>query len=101
MIEAAAGGSQRLDAWLWRARLARTRAACAALIENGRVRINSQPTDKAHARLRPGDVLTIAVGDARGTVRIWHVLALAARRGPPASARALFEDLTPPADGRW
>ncbi len=96
MIEAAAGDSQRLDAWLWCARLARARAACAALIEQGRVRINSQPTDKPHARVRPGDVLTIAVGDARGMVRIWRVLALAARRGPPASARALYEDLTPP-----
>ena len=99
MIAAAAGDSQRLDAWLWCARLARSRAACAALIENGRVRINSQPTGKAHARVRAGDVLTMAVGDARGAVRIWRVLALAARRGPPASAQALYEDLTPQLDG--
>ena len=89
--------SQRLDAWLWCARLARTRAACAALIEKGRVRINRQPTDKAHARVRPGDVLTLAVGDAaRGSVRIWRVVALAARRGPPAAAATLYEDLSPP-----
>lgn len=84
---------QRLDKWLWCARLARTRAACARLIEEGGVRINRQPTDKPHARLRPGDVLTFALGRAAG-VRVWRVLTLAARRGPPAEARTLYEDLS-------
>ena len=51
---------QRLDKWLWCARFMRARSDCAALVAEGRVRINRQPTDKAHARLRPGDVLTIA-----------------------------------------
>jgi ribosome-associated heat shock protein Hsp15 len=82
---------QRLDLWLWCARLAKTRAECARQVAGGAVRLNRQPTDKAHARLRIGDVLTIAVG---GRVRVWRVLALAARRGPPAEARALYEDLS-------
>lgn len=91
--------SQRIDSWLWCARLARTRPACAALVEAGRVRINRQPTDKAHARVRPGDVLTMAVGEAgRGEVRIWRVLALSERRGAPAVARLLYEDLAPSRD---
>ena len=86
--------AQRLDAWLWCARLRKTRADCARLVEGGGVRINRQPTDKAHARVRPGDVLTIAQGSGeRGRVVVWRVLALAARRGPPAEARALYEDL--------
>jgi ribosome-associated heat shock protein Hsp15 len=56
--------------------------------------------DKAQARLRPGDVLTLAVGGPeRGAVKVWRVLALAARRGPPAEARALYEDLDAPASG--
>jgi ribosome-associated heat shock protein Hsp15 len=84
---------QRLDTWLWCARLAKTRAACARLVEEGTFRINRQPTDKPHARLRPGDVLTFAAG-TRGEVRVWRVLALAARRGPPAEARGLYEDLS-------
>lgn len=89
--------SQRLDLWLWRARLARTRADCARLVAAGAIRLNRQPTDKAHARLRPGDVLTIAI---HGRVRVWRVLALAARRGPPAEARQFYEDLSePPASG--
>jgi ribosome-associated heat shock protein Hsp15 len=82
---------QRLDLWLWCARLAKTRAECVRLIEAGAVRLNRQPTDKAHARLRPGDVLTIG---RAGQVRVWRVRMLAARRGPPAEARLLYEDMS-------
>jgi ribosome-associated heat shock protein Hsp15 len=88
---------QRLDKWLWCARVAKTRAACARLVEQGGVRINRQPTVKAHARLRPGDVLTFALGSAeRGVVRVWRVVALGDRRGPAPEARLLFEDLSAP-----
>ncbi|MBP0466109.1 RNA-binding S4 domain-containing protein [Roseomonas sp. PWR1] len=84
--------AQRLDAWLWCARLRKTRADCARMVEGGAVRINRQPTDKPHARVRPGDVLTIALGSGEaGRIAVWRVLSLAARRGPPAEARALYE----------
>ena len=53
---------QRLDAWLWCARFRKTRAECARQVEKGVVRINRLPTDKPHAKLRPGDVLTLALG---------------------------------------
>ncbi|MBR0657525.1 RNA-binding S4 domain-containing protein [Plastoroseomonas arctica] len=86
--------AQRLDLWLWCARLHRSRADCARFVEAGGVRINRQPTDKAHARVRPGDVLTLAVGDGeRGRIRIWRILAVAARRGPAAEAQTLYEEL--------
>jgi ribosome-associated heat shock protein Hsp15 len=88
-------GWQRLDLWLWCARIAKTRAECSRQVAAGRVRINRQPTDKPHYKLRPGDVLTLAMGDR---VRVWRVQALAARRGPPAEARTLYEDLSDPAD---
>lgn len=81
---------QRLDKWLWCARFMRARTDCAALVGQGSVRINRQPTDKAHARLRPGDVLTVPV---HGRVRVVRVLALAARRGPAAEAAGLYEEL--------
>ena len=68
----------------------RARTDCAALVSQGSVRINRQPTDKAHARLRPGDVLTVPV---HGRVRVVRVLALAARRGPAAEAILLYEEL--------
>jgi ribosome-associated heat shock protein Hsp15 len=87
--------AQRLDAWLWCARLRKTRADCAKLVESGAVRINRLPTDKPHARLRPGDVLTIAQGRGEaGRIAIWRVVALAARRGPATEARGLYEDLS-------
>jgi ribosome-associated heat shock protein Hsp15 len=83
---------QRLDKWLWCARFLRARADCAALVALGGIRINRQATDKAHARLRPGDVLTVPL---RGSVRVVRVVGLAARRGPPAEAASLFEDMDP------
>lgn len=89
---------QRLDKWLWCARVAKTRSACATLVEQGRFRLNRQPTEKPHAKLRPGDVLTFALGGPeRGEVHVWRVLALGDRRGPAVEARTLYEDLAPPA----
>ena len=71
---------QRLDKWLWCARFAKTRADCARFVGDGFVRINRQPTDKPHARLRPGDVLVFPLrGDGRS---------------PPGAAR-------PPKPGRF
>ena len=84
---------QRLDKWLWCARMMRARADCGRLVAEGSLRINRQPTDKPHARLRVGDVLTLAL---RGDVRVLEVLALASRRGPSAEARALYREVPVP-----
>ena len=88
---------QRLDTWLWCARFLKSRADCTRLVGGGLVRINRQPTDKAHAKLRPGDVVTVPL--AR-TVRVVRVLALARRRGPAVEARLLYEDIAEPAPAR-
>jgi ribosome-associated heat shock protein Hsp15 len=87
---------QRLDKWLWCARFMRARSDCAALVAEGSIRINRQPTDKPHARLRIGDVLTVPV---HGSVRVVRVLALAARRGPAPAARLLFEEISDASSG--
>lgn len=79
---------QRLDKWLWCARFLKTRADCARLVALGSIRINRQPTDKPHARLRPGDVITLPLRD---TVRVVRILALAGRRGPAPEASTLYE----------
>jgi ribosome-associated heat shock protein Hsp15 len=81
---------QRLDKWLWCARFMKARADCARLVADGLVRINRQPTDKPHARLRVGDVLTVPL---RGAVRVVRVQALATRRGPAPEARLLYEEI--------
>ena len=85
---------QRLDKWLWCARFRRARADCARLVADGLVRINRQPTDKPHARLRVGDVLTIPIHEQ---VRVLRVVALAVRRGPAEEARHLYEEIPEPA----
>lgn len=87
---------QRLDHWLWCARFLRSRALAARFAAAGTVRINRQPTDKPHARVRPGDVLTFGLGPS---VRVVRVLALGQRRGPAPEARGLYEDLDPPSAG--
>jgi ribosome-associated heat shock protein Hsp15 len=69
----------------------RQRTDCAALVARGSIRINRQPTDKAHARLRIGDVLTVPV---HGSVRVVRVVSLAARRGPATEARMLYEEIS-------
>lgn len=82
--------SQRLDHWLWCARFAHTRGRCSELVAAGLVRINRRRTNKPHARLHPGDVLTLALG--RG-VRVVRVQGLAPRRCPPAAAALLYVEL--------
>jgi ribosome-associated heat shock protein Hsp15 len=62
-------------------------------VSEGSVRINRQPTEKPHAKLRCGDVLTFPLGNG---IRIVRVVALATRRGPPAEARTLYEEVAEP-----
>jgi ribosome-associated heat shock protein Hsp15 len=90
-------GLQRLDKWLWFARVVKTRTLAAGLVTDGRVRVNRERIVKPSQALRPGDVVTVAVGPR---VRVLEVLAPGARRGPPAEAQGLYRDLTPPREPR-
>lgn len=83
---------QRIDKWLWHARVVRTRSAASQLAGAGHVRINGVRIDAPSRPVRPGDVVTVAL-DSR--VRVLKVLAQTERRGSADDARALFEDLTP------
>jgi ribosome-associated heat shock protein Hsp15 len=85
---------QRIDKWLWHARVVRTRSAAAQLAAAGHVRVNGQRVDAASRAVRLGDVVTIALD--RG-VRVLKVAGFADRRGPAAAAQGLCEDLQPPA----
>jgi ribosome-associated heat shock protein Hsp15 len=87
--------TQRLDKWLWFARLARTRSLAARLVEDGKVRVNREKILKPAQNVRPGDVITAAVG---GRVRVLRIAEPGQRRGPAQQARTLYEDLTPPAE---
>lgn len=87
-------GGLRVDKWLWHARFLKTRTAATAVCSGGRIRVNGEIIAKAHHLVRPGDVLTFAVGER---VRIIRIVQLAARRGPAVEARRLYEDLEAPA----
>ncbi|MFM2128874.1 MAG: hypothetical protein RL477_420 [Pseudomonadota bacterium] len=97
MDGACAQPSLRLDKWLWFARFFKSRSLAARHCAAGDVRINGARAEKAHALVREGDVLTFAAGSR---IRIVRVLALGTRRGPAPEARALYEDLDPPAAPR-
>jgi ribosome-associated heat shock protein Hsp15 len=84
---------QRLDKWLWCARLAKTRTGAARLIEAGKVRVNGDRALKSSRLVQAGDVVTAAFLGRLGVVR---VLGASERRGPASLARTLYEDLTPP-----
>jgi ribosome-associated heat shock protein Hsp15 len=82
---------QRLDKWLWHARVVRTRSAAAALIEAGHVRVNGERSKAPSRAVRADDVVTVALDRS---VRVLKVTGFAERRGAPDAARALFVDVT-------
>jgi ribosome-associated heat shock protein Hsp15 len=88
------GGRLRIDKWLWFARFFKTRSLAAKLCNSGTVRCAGTLVTKAHATVKPGDVLTFPQGKH---IRVIKVLALGSRRGPAPEAQALYEDLAPPA----
>ena len=87
---------QRLDKWLWCARLVRTRTLAARLIEAGKIRINGVRALKVSRAVRVGDVVT-GIGAGAGRLFVVRVAGEAERRGPATVARSLYEDLTPEA----
>jgi ribosome-associated heat shock protein Hsp15 len=88
---------QRVDRWLWHARIVRTRALAAALAESGHVRINGQRIHAPARTVRIGDVLTVAL---RESVKILRVVGFAERRGASSDAVKLYEDLSEPVPPR-
>ena len=93
---AAATSSQRLDKWLWCARLAKTRTQAAALVSGGKIRVNRIKTDKPAYMIKAGDVITASLGPR---VRVLAIKAVGDRRGSAELARLLFDDLTAPDPG--
>ena len=85
---------QRVDKWLWHARMVRSRSAAAALTQAGYVRVNGARVTAASHLLRAGDVVTLALDRS---VRLLQVEGFAGRRGDAVSARHLYRIV--PQDG--
>ena len=88
--------SCRVDVWLWRARLFKTRSLSARFVEAGKIRLirgdAETRLDKASRSVRIGDGLVMAIGGRLIAVRIE---ATGLRRGPPSEARSLYSELAP------
>src|ERR1043165_7271424 len=87
---------QRLDKWLWHARVVRARASAAALVEAGHVRVNGVREKSPGHAVKAGDVVTVGLDR---TVRVLKVVGFSERRGDASSASVLDEDLTRSPDG--
>ena len=81
---------QRLDKWLWHARVVKARTSAAALVESGHVRINGVREKAPGHSVKVGDVLTIGLD--RG-VRVLKVVGFSERRGDAVAARVLYDEL--------
>jgi ribosome-associated heat shock protein Hsp15 len=82
---------QRLDKWLWHARVVKARTSAAALVEAGHVRVNGNREKSPGHSLKVDDVLTIRLD--RG-VRILRVTGFSERRGDATDARMLYDDVS-------
>ena len=79
--------TQRLDKWLWFARVTKSRTLAAQLVQDGKVRVNRAKAAKPSHTVRSGDVLTIAI---RGNVEVLKVAgAGGAQRAAAGGAPAL------------
>ncbi len=81
---------QRIDRWLWHARIVRTRSAAASLAGGGYIRVNGGRIDAPARMVRTGDVITLAL-DSR--VRVVKVKGFAQRRGSAGTVATLYQEL--------
>ena len=81
---------QRLDKWLWHARVVKARTSAVALVEAGHVRINGVREKAPGHSVKAGDVVTIGLDR---NVRVLRVVGFAERRGDASAARVLYDDL--------
>lgn len=89
------GSRQRIDKWLFFARMAKSRSLAQSHIQSGHVRINGERCKHPSQMVKPGDriEMTLEWRDLILLVRL-----AGERRGPSEEARLLYEDLSPPPD---
>jgi ribosome-associated heat shock protein Hsp15 len=84
--------TQRLDVWLFRTRLFKTRSLAAKTISKGKLRLTrtgqTQRISKPHYNVRAGDGLSFMRGQTMLSV---SVSSMPERRGPASEARAHYE----------
>lgn len=83
---------QRLDKWLWYARIVKSRTLAQKLIESGAVRVDGVKTSSPSRQIGAGAVLTFTLHER---LRVLKVNDPGTRRGPAAEAQTLYEDMSP------
>lgn len=95
-IAPAGPSSQRIDKWLWCARLFKTRTLAAKIVSAGGVRLTrageTTRVEKPSMTIRAGDQVAFLVGDR---LKIMEVQACGLRRGPASEAQLLYTDRSP------
>ncbi|WPE21845.1 RNA-binding S4 domain-containing protein [Shinella zoogloeoides] len=84
---------QRIDKWLFFARLRKSRSLAAKSVEAGDVSVNGVSVRQPSHAVRPGDVIVLSLDRHDAVVK---VLQPGVRRGPYEEARLLYSDMTPP-----
>ena len=80
----------RIDRYLHCIRLVKSRTLAQSVIETGHVRIDGRRVEKTSEDVRIGSTIALPL---HGRVRVLRVLCLPERRGPPAEARACYQEL--------
>ena len=81
--------TQRLDRWLFFARIFKSRSLAQTAIEEGRVYVEGKSTVKCSDTVKPGDKVVVAQGSSH---RWLTVLAPGTRRGPAPEAATLYDE---------
>ncbi len=83
---------QRIDKWLFFARVIKSRTLAAKFVAGGKVRVNGDKIDQPSFAVKPDDVLTISL---ERKILVLRIAGCGHRRGPAPEAQSLYEDLTP------
>jgi ribosome-associated heat shock protein Hsp15 len=84
---------QRIDKWLFFARIAKSRTLAQEWVEGGHVAVNGEKVRRSSADVRVGDRLEVL---AERRTYLLVVKAPGMRRGPYEEARLLYDDESPP-----
>ena len=84
--------SQRVDKWLWHARVTKTRSLAQKLVSGGKIRVDREKITNSSSKVIAGNVLTITLPRE---VKVLEIVEFAEKRGPYSSACLLYNDLTP------
>ncbi|UWM81234.1 RNA-binding S4 domain-containing protein [Rhizobium sp. SRDI969] len=89
------GSRQRIDKWLFFARMVKSRSLAQSHIQSGHVHINGERCSHPSQMVKPGDRIELTL-ERRDVVLVMRLAG--ERRGPYEEARLLYDDQSPSPD---